>query len=67
MNPALLITIIQLAIKAVPSLVSELRLLLSKGDPTDADWDALKEKVSKSYDDYIAEAKGATPPATPGV
>jgi hypothetical protein len=64
MNPALLITIIQLAIKAVPSLVAELRLLLAKGDPTDADWDALKEKVSKSYDDYIAEAKRqATPPA----
>ncbi len=62
MNPALIVTIVQLAFKAVPSLYAEFRLLLAKGDPTDADWDELKAKVSKSYDDYIKEAKGETPP-----
>lgn len=60
MNPALIITIIQLAIKAVPSIAAEIRLLLAKGDPTDEDWEELRKRVSKSYEDYIAEAK--TPP-----
>lgn len=64
MNPALIVAAIQLLVKAVPPLVAELRILFSKGDPTDADWDALKAKVDKPYEQYIAEAKGETP-ATP--
>lgn len=68
MTAALAISIIQMLVKAVPPLVAELRVLFAKGDPTDADWDALKTKVDKPYDQYIAEARGdtPTPPATGG-
>lgn len=65
MNPAIIVSIIQLAVSAMPSIVSELRLLFSKGDPTDADWEALKRKVKKSYDDYIAEARAASGASNP--
>ncbi len=65
MNPALAIQIIGLLAEAVPGIVSELRLLLSKSDPTPADWEALRVKVQKDYDDFIDEA-GGRPPTTGG-
>lgn len=61
MNPALVITIIETAIRLAPSVAGELRLLLAAGDPTPQDWDALRAKVQKSYDEYIAEAKQPPP------
>jgi hypothetical protein len=64
MNPVLAIGIIELAIKAAPSVVAELRLLFSKGDPTPEDWEALRVKVQKSYDDYIREAMPPAPAST---
>lgn len=60
MNPAIVITIIELVLKLAPNLVSEFRLLLSKGDPTPADWEELRAKVGKSYDDYINETRTPT-------
>jgi len=59
MNPAIIITIIQAVFTLAPQITHEIRLLLQKGDPTPADWDALRAKLSKSYDDYINEAKAA--------
>lgn len=61
MNPALVITIIEAALKLAPAVVGEVQLLLSKGDPTPEDWDALRAKVSKPYDQYIAEARATQP------
>lgn len=66
MNPVLIITIIELLFKAAPSIAAEVRLLLAKGDPTAADWEELRTKVSKTYEEYIAEAKGTTPPPVGG-
>lgn len=61
MNPLLIIAAIQGLLTLAPQLIVELRLLLAKGDPTPEDWDALRLKVSKSYDDYIAQAQGDPP------
>ena len=45
-----------------PTVFAEVKELLSKPDPTDADWDALFAKAQgKSYEDYIAEAKARKP------
>lgn len=66
MNPALIITIIETAIKLAPGLVNDLRTLFAKGDPTAEDWDKLRATVSKTYDDYVNEAKGTTPPPVAG-
>jgi len=59
MNPAIVITIIQAVLTLAPQITQELRQLLQKGDPTPADWDLLRAKLSKTYDDYINEAKAA--------
>jgi hypothetical protein len=63
MNPALIVTIIEAALKLAPGLVDEFRALLASGDPTPADWETLRRKVQKSYDAYIDEAKA--PPSPP--
>lgn len=60
MNPALLITIIQAALTLAPQITEEIRLLLSRGDPTPEDWEALRSKLGKTYDDYINEARGGS-------
>jgi hypothetical protein len=62
MNPALIITIIQAALALAPQLTQEIRLLLQRGDPSAADWEALRARLGKSYDDYINEAKSARGP-----
>jgi len=57
MSPALISVIIfavQEAIKHAPGLVTDLRTILSKSEPTDEDWDELRKKVaSKGYYDYV--------------
>jgi hypothetical protein len=65
MNPALVITIIEAAIKLVPLAREEIALLLAKNDPTEADWEALRAKVNKTYEDYIREAGGRPMGPTP--
>lgn len=67
MNPAIIVTIIQAVLTIAPQLTQELRLLLQRGDPTPADWEALRMRLSKSYDDYINEARRSTPPIPPSV
>jgi len=48
---------IQAAIKYAPGLIEDLREIFSKGNPTEADWQALHDKVaSKSYRDYVPES-----------
>jgi hypothetical protein len=65
MNPALVITIIEAAIKLVPLAQKEIALLLQKTDPSPEDWEALRVHVSKTYEDYIAEAGGRPTGPTP--
>jgi len=65
MNPALVITIIELAVKLIPFAREEIALLLKKTDPTAEDWEALRQHVSKTYEDYIAEAGGRPTGPTP--
>lgn len=62
MNTSLALALIEVALKLAPGLVSELRLLFAKGDPAPEDWEALRVKVNKPYDQYVAEAKGQMPP-----
>jgi hypothetical protein len=56
MNQALGIMLAELA-KQTPVLVIDLIQLLSKEEATDADWDALRAKWSKSYAQKEAEAE----------
>ena len=66
MPPAVLSLVlfgIQELIKNAPGLVAEFQTLFSQTTPpTDADWDALRARVSgKSFDDYMAQAGVAVP------
>lgn len=63
MNTSLALALIEVALKLAPGLVTELRLLFAKGDPQPQDWEALRAKVNKPYDAYVAEAKGQVPPS----
>jgi hypothetical protein len=61
MNPLLAIFIEQL-IKQAPVLAIEIIQILSKPDPTEADWTALKAKYAgNKYEDYVPPA----PPPAP--
>jgi hypothetical protein len=63
MNSLIILTIIESALKLVPGLVTEIRDLVNKGDPTPEDWAKLREKVAqKAYEDYIIAAGGKPPP-----
>lgn len=59
MNPELILAIIsllQVAVKAAPEIASAITTVLSKDDPTEADWLSLKEKIlSKKYEDYTTD------------
>jgi len=65
MEAALVITIIEAAIKLIPLAREEIALLLSKKDPTPEDWEALRVHVSKTYEDYIRDAGGRPMGPTP--
>lgn len=46
--------VIEEAIKNEPAIAAEIRSLLTKADPTPADWAALRARVqSKSYKDFV--------------
>jgi len=47
---------IQALLTLAPQVRSELAVLFSKGEPTPADWEALRAKFTKSYDQLRAEA-----------
>lgn len=66
MNAQTAVKIVRLVAEEAPPIIAALRVLFSKGDPTPADWDEFERYANKSYDDYIAEAKGIvqTPPPT---
>ena len=54
---ALAVKGIQAAIKYAPGLIDELRKIFAKSNPTEADWQALHDKIaSKSYEDYVPDS-----------
>jgi hypothetical protein len=60
------IWLLQELIQHEPEIAAEVKALLTKADPTDADWDALHAKVhAKSYADYVP-ASALPPAAAPG-
>jgi hypothetical protein len=65
MSPALIALIVSLveeAIKDTPGIVTDLKAIFANPDPTPADWEALRSKVlAKSYADYVPAR--ALPPA----
>ena len=80
MNPALLALIVSLieeAVKVAPGVAEDLKLIFENPSPVPADWEALRAKVlAKSYADYVPasalppenvvklSAPVVTPPAT---
>lgn len=57
MTPEIIALIVGIA-KELPSLAIELVALWNKGDPTDADWDALIKKYEgKTFNTYMNEAE----------
>lgn len=71
MTPTLLSAIITAfaeALRAAPQLVADIQAIFAKGEPTEADWEALKARVSaKSYFDYVPDSSlpKPEPPAYP--
>lgn len=74
---ALIISLVEEAVKITPGIVADLQELFSDPNPTPAKWEALRQKVkSKSYADYVPASAlpgaiapanaggGATPPAS---
>jgi hypothetical protein len=56
MSPLALL-LIQVLLKYGPDVAKAAHDILTKNDPTKADWDALFEKaLSKTYDEYVAGA-----------
>lgn len=56
MNPTVAFVIVELIKLGIPAGF-EILQLLAKDNITQADWDALKAKWSKSPEDYLAEAE----------
>lgn len=56
MNQALALALVELVKQGVP-LAIDLVQVMAKETATDADWDALRAKWSKSYDDRIKDAE----------
>ena len=55
---ALIIGLVEEAIKVEPALAAELQALFSKPDPTPADWLALKTRVlGQSFESLAPDAK----------
>jgi hypothetical protein len=51
---ALVISLVEEAIKDTPALVEDLKAIFSNPNPSPADWEALRAKVlAKSYADYV--------------
>lgn len=61
MNPttiALIISLVEEAIKVAPSIAAELKAITSKSDPTPADWAALKAKIlATPFESLAPDAK----------
>jgi hypothetical protein len=54
---ALAVKAIQAAIKYAPGLIEDLRKIFAQSNPTEADWQALHDKIaSKSYEDYVPDS-----------
>lgn len=66
MNPqiiALLIQLVELAIKEEPAIALELHNIFSKPNPSAADWQALREKVLGESFESLSPAAAANLPA----
>jgi len=54
---ALVIALVEKAIKVTPGLIADLQAIFAKPEPTAADWQALRDKInSKSYADYVPQS-----------
>lgn len=66
MNPAiiaLIISLVEEAVKITPGIVADLQEIFAKPNPAPADWETLRQKVlSKRYADYVPAS--ALPPAS---
>ncbi len=63
-----ILTAVEELVKLSPGLIVELQTIFGKSDPTAADWQALKDRVSsKSYWDYVpaSDLPHAQPAAAP--
>lgn len=59
--------ILQEAIKAEPAIAAEVQTLLAKGDPTDADWAALRTRIkAKTYKDLVPDTGLSAADLAPG-
>lgn len=60
MNPVIaqaIITAFAELLRAAPQLVVDVQNILDKAEPTAADWDELKARISsKSYFDYVPQS-----------
>lgn len=61
MSQILSLALVELVKQGIP-LAIDLFQVLSKADATDADWDALRLKWTKSYDQRISEAEARLRP-----
>lgn len=62
MNQALALALVELVKQGIP-LAIDLVQVMSKETATEADWDALRAKWSKSYDQRIKDAEARLAPA----
>lgn len=60
MTPLIAVILAEIA-KQTPRLVIDLVQVLSKPDATDADWDAIRARWSKSWAEKTAEAEARNP------
>lgn len=56
MNQALALALVEMVKQGLP-LAIDLVQVMAKPEATQADWDALRSKWSKSYDDRMKEAE----------
>lgn len=62
----LAIWLLQQLIEHEPEIAASIKLLLTKAEPTDAEWDALHAKVAaKSYRDYVPDTALPLPAVAP--
>lgn len=63
MQAALIVGLIQLLIKEAPGAIAGIRALLSKENPTDADFEAAKARIAADTFESLAPNAGKFPSA----
>lgn len=61
---AIIVSLVEEAVKLAPSIVADFQAIFSKPNPTPADWAALRASIlEKSYEDFVPDT-GLTPDST---